>query len=91
MSQRMWIYVGCLGIELLLGTYFYVSGAHGLRETQLLQKKCAAVEQACDELAQKINAVQQELIDWRQDPAYREQDARHRLHMGTPQETWYRY
>jgi hypothetical protein len=91
MVRRMWIYFGCLGVELLLGTYFYVSGAHGLRETQLLHKKCIVVEGLCNELISDISAAQQELIDWRQDPAYREQDARHRLHMGTLQETWYRY
>ena len=91
MSSRMLMYLGCLAIELLAGTYFYVSGAHGLRETQLLQKKCELVEQACNGLTNKIHQTQQELIDWKQDPTYREQDARRRLHRGSPQEVWYRY
>lgn len=91
MSQRMWFFISILGIELLLGCYCYVSGPHGLRETMALRRTYEQVSCACAQLMKKIQVVQQDIIDWEQDPAYREIYAREHLHMGSPQETWYRY
>lgn len=91
MSQRRWFFFSLLGIELLLSCYWYVSGPHGLRETRLLRQKSADVSAACAEFMKKIQSIQQEIIDWEQDPTYREIYAREHLHMGSPQETWYHY
>jgi cell division protein FtsB len=91
MSRNMLIFVSLLGLELLFGCYFYVSGAHGLRERMVLREQTYELNRGCEQLLEKIAALKQELIDWGQDPAYREMYAREHLHMGSPQESWYRY
>jgi cell division protein FtsB len=88
-SIKMASFTVFLLAEVIACLYLYTHGTHGWHAVQTLKTECAEIKKRSALLIKTNEALQGELDDWAQYPAYREIDARKKLQLAQPDETWY--
>lgn len=79
--KRVWMYNGCLVIQVIILTYGYVRGKNGIHIVQKLKHSTEQAAQRVVQLQHKIDVIEHEIELWDTHSFYKEKIAREHLHM----------